>query len=57
MSETPIYDALITEHPDVPAMLARPRWSYAEALKEADAAIIARPIKMPRKRATKAARK
>lgn len=55
MKTTPIYDALIAEHPDVPAIMARPRWTYAAALKAADEAIATRVTPQPKRPAKKAA--
>ena len=39
MTDHPIFDALIAEHPDARTAFVRPRWSYAAALKAADEAI------------------
>jgi hypothetical protein len=54
MTDTPTYDALIANHPDVLAAMTRPRWSYAAALAAADKAIAAR--KRPAKKTARKGR-
>lgn len=54
MTETPIFDEMAAEHPEVITAMTRERWSYAAALARADAAIAARQPKTARKRARKA---
>lgn len=50
---TPIYDALMAEHPEVSYAIARKRWTYADALAQADKAIALAPLakKRPAKKA------
>jgi len=55
MQESPVYDALVVEFEDkgisIPEILARPLWSFKEALARADRALAAKV-----KRADKASR-
>jgi hypothetical protein len=53
ITDTPTYDALIADRPDVVDAMVRPRWSYAAALKAADQAIAERvKKKAPAKKRT-----
>lgn len=51
---TPIFDALVGEHPEAYDAMIREPWSYAAALREADAAIAERASqpKRPAKKRT-----